>query len=189
MTSDLSPKLQGGAALLIVMVVMLLITILALATLRTGTLEERIGSNLRDRNLMFESAESALRKAEQSIGSGKFGQGVGLGINCSPSGEVASEQCAAIPSGVFDQAGAQWVNSSDIQREDVSAGPPQYMIQYMGSRSTEQAIGLGDEPNYGVSNGRLEAEYLRVTARGGNPVSAETEGRSTVVLQSTIVRE
>ncbi|MBI4755011.1 MAG: pilus assembly protein [Betaproteobacteria bacterium] len=58
---------QRGAALLIALVFLVILTLLGLAAMRTSGLEERMAGNLRDRSIAFQAAEAALRYAEQDI--------------------------------------------------------------------------------------------------------------------------
>ncbi|WP_345890269.1 PilX N-terminal domain-containing pilus assembly protein [Pseudomonas sp. PDNC002] len=55
---------QGGAVLLVSLVMLLLLTIVGLAGLRMAQLEERMAGNLRDRQVAFQGAEAALRAGE-----------------------------------------------------------------------------------------------------------------------------
>lgn len=56
--------LQSGIALLVVLIMLLLVTLLGVAAVRTLTVEERMASNNLDRNLAMQSAERVLREAE-----------------------------------------------------------------------------------------------------------------------------
>ena len=58
---------QRGAALLTVLLLLLIMTLLGLASLRSGLLEERMSGNLYDRSVSFQTAEAALREAEVGI--------------------------------------------------------------------------------------------------------------------------
>ncbi|MHC9085110.1 pilus assembly PilX family protein [Luteimonas sp. RIT-PG2_3] len=55
---------EQGVSLLVVLVLLLVMTLLGVAVLRTTLLEERMTANLYDRSLSFQSAESALREGE-----------------------------------------------------------------------------------------------------------------------------
>ncbi|MBK9217169.1 MAG: hypothetical protein IPL70_01255 [Uliginosibacterium sp.] len=54
---------QSGAALVVGLVVLVLLTLLGIAAMRTSALEERMAGNLRESNIAFQSAEGALREA------------------------------------------------------------------------------------------------------------------------------
>jgi type IV pilus assembly protein PilX len=61
---------QSGAALLIGLIVLLLLTIIMITALQVTTLEEKMAGNLSNQNIAFQAAESALREAEAIIDSG-----------------------------------------------------------------------------------------------------------------------
>lgn len=58
-------KSERGAALLVALIMLLLITILGVSAMQTTTLEEKMAGNLRDRHVAFQAAEAALRAGEQ----------------------------------------------------------------------------------------------------------------------------
>jgi type IV pilus assembly protein PilX len=58
---------QSGAALIISLIFLLLMTMLGTSSMRTATMQERMSGNLRDYNLGFQGAEAALRGAEQYL--------------------------------------------------------------------------------------------------------------------------
>lgn len=55
---------QRGAALVISLVFLLLLTLFAITAVNTSTLEEKMAGNIRDAHIAFQSTESALRAAE-----------------------------------------------------------------------------------------------------------------------------
>ena len=61
------PARQQGAVLFVSLLLMLVMTLLTVAAMQTTTLEESMAANLKDRNLAFQAAESALRDAEQAL--------------------------------------------------------------------------------------------------------------------------
>ena len=66
-TRSHGPQAQRGAALVAVMLLLLVSMLVALASLRTANLEERMAGHTRDRQVAFQLAEAALRDAEQTI--------------------------------------------------------------------------------------------------------------------------
>ncbi len=58
---------QAGAALLVALIMLILITLIGISAARMQTMELRMSSNLQYRNLAMQSAESALRTAEDGI--------------------------------------------------------------------------------------------------------------------------
>ncbi len=58
---------QGGMVLATGLIFLLLMTMIGVASIQTTSLDERMAGNLRDRNLAFQSAESALRDGEDNV--------------------------------------------------------------------------------------------------------------------------
>ena len=58
---------QKGAALILALIFLLLMTLLSTSSMRTSTMQERMAGNTRDWNLGFQSAEAALREAEEFL--------------------------------------------------------------------------------------------------------------------------
>ncbi len=58
---------QSGAALIVALIFLLLMTLLSTSSMRTSTMQERMAGSMRDWNLGFQSAEAALRAAEQYL--------------------------------------------------------------------------------------------------------------------------
>ena len=61
------PRRQQGVALFISLVLLLVLTIIGVSSVQTTTLELRMARNEHDSLLAFQSAESALRDAENQI--------------------------------------------------------------------------------------------------------------------------
>ncbi len=62
---------QGGATLIVSLIILLILTLLGVTAMQSATMEERMAGNINDRNLAFQAAESALRTGEawlQSFG-------------------------------------------------------------------------------------------------------------------------
>jgi type IV pilus assembly protein PilX len=60
----ISHRRQSGAALVLALIFLLLMTMLSTSSMRTSTMQERMAGNMRDWNLGFQGAEAALREAE-----------------------------------------------------------------------------------------------------------------------------
>ena len=58
---------QSGAVLIISLIMLLLLTLIATTGMQTSSLEEKMAGNIRDKNLAFQAAESALKAAESSL--------------------------------------------------------------------------------------------------------------------------
>jgi type IV pilus assembly protein PilX len=67
MTRTTTPKTltsERGAALIVALVMLLVMTVLGVTAARNTNLQERMAGNLRDNNLAFQAAERALREGE-----------------------------------------------------------------------------------------------------------------------------
>lgn len=178
---------QLGATLIVVLVLLLVMTAVAVVVLRSTIVGERMSANTFDRSLAFQSAESALREAELAIRT----VGSSIVYDCDASGVV----CPSVPSNVYASSAnctagtfKCWIDAdADIRSgSDLSAGTPQYYVEYLGQRTSEDELGLSGSANqaqYGGGGGVPMSRYYRVTARSNNPV----DGRAIVVLQTTVV--
>lgn len=62
-----TPYRQHGAALVVSLLFLLIMTVIGVTALQVASLEERISGNLRSRNLAFQAAETALRVGEADL--------------------------------------------------------------------------------------------------------------------------
>ncbi len=58
-------KYESGAALIVALIFLLLMTLISTSSMRTATMQERMAGNMRDWNIGFQRAEASLRAAEQ----------------------------------------------------------------------------------------------------------------------------
>lgn len=61
------PQKQLGATFVTGLIFLVVLTLLGVTAMKTASMEERMSGNLRDRNLALQTAEMALRYAEQHI--------------------------------------------------------------------------------------------------------------------------
>lgn len=165
------PRRQRGAALVVVLVLLLTMTLLGLASLRGGLLEERMSANMYDRSLAFQAAESALREAEQRL----LLPGIGKDFPAA-AGACANGLCATpVPAeGVRERAENPgfngWVAATKVSE---LAGTPEYFIEAMGDAPGWPGCHL-EMPVHPTC---IRPRY-RITARSSN------DGRAAVILQS-----
>jgi type IV pilus assembly protein PilX len=171
------PSRQRGVSLAIVLILLLVVTLLGLASLRGTLMEERLSSNLYDRNLSFEAAESALRDAETKLRNG----GVNLGQDCTTTLCPTPDRI----SGVIAGCATCWTNvpTGSI----TAAGQPQYYIQRLAETTNVTQLGLGQSAQCqqasGCASTDIQGNY-RVYARSHDPTL--NPDRSVVVLESNI---
>ncbi|WP_026148213.1 PilX N-terminal domain-containing pilus assembly protein [Thioalkalivibrio sp. HL-Eb18] len=58
---------QTGSALIVALILLLVITILAVAGMQNTVLQERMAGNMHDRNIAFQQAESGLRDGARNL--------------------------------------------------------------------------------------------------------------------------
>ncbi len=183
MTPALRPAAQRGMVLLVGIVLLLIISIVALAGMRAAILEERMAANLRLQNLALQGAEAALREGERWLG----------GLEASDENLFARDAlCTASPENcVYNltalggttridlsctDADALWkkgqgaaVRSYDTAINDLAA-EPRYLLEDLNRREPDD---LSDASSGGY-------DYYRLTAWAAGQGAA-----SCVVLQTT----
>lgn len=63
-----SVRRQAGISLVIVLVLLLVMSVLGIAILRSTAMQERMSANMRDRSLALQTTEAALRVAQEFLG-------------------------------------------------------------------------------------------------------------------------
>ena len=164
---------QRGWILVIGLVVLVMLSIIAIALMRTTRVEEKMAGANRDINLSFEAAETALRGAEIFIESqsddslfattstGIYAQGTDPGNTepnafLTPWSATNSRILSTAPTGVTTA--------------------PRYMIKKVGESGDEGSLNLG---GYGETDLSQKSVIYRITARGtGGNDSTQTVLRS-----------
>ncbi|WP_313320393.1 PilX N-terminal domain-containing pilus assembly protein [Stenotrophomonas sp.] len=171
---------QRGASLLVVLIILVVITLIGLASIRGTLLRERLSGNMYDRSLAFQSAESALREAEVAVRAAVVG-GSSIGVDCS----LPATACPIPPANTYAGGGAGWINGTATQT--LAAGQPQYYVQYLGQRESTDELQQNQSANanqYGGGGGVTLESFYRIIARSHDP--AVVTDRAVVVLQSNI---
>lgn len=179
---------QRGVALIVALVLLLIVTVIGLASMRGTSLQERMSANMYDRSLAFQRSEAALRAAEEAI-TANWQIAVLGGEDCSGSTDCVNGATLA-----FDSSDTNWTDVPDGENgfnlnDERMPGTPQYHIQLVGTGTAPSSFGLSenaDAGNYGSTYPPDNVAYYRVTVRSSNPEDAED--RAIVVLQSTVMR-
>lgn len=183
---------QSGVVLVVSLIMLLLLTLIGLSGMQSTILEEKMAGNMRDRNLAFQAAESALQDAEQHILVGGISGFTGFTPDCGASTPNTSDN------GLCDQVGGYnppvWENANvwDATRS----------VEY-GAITTSRKIGdtngdgviditpaLSAQPRYIIEAVKPTAAHLcdgtkpcyRITARG------QGANNNTVVVLQTIYK-
>jgi len=167
---------QQGVSLMIVLILLLIMTLLGLASMRVGLLQEKMGSSQFDRSLSFQATEAAMREAEARIE-----------VNPTPvfpsTATCAAGLCAIPVAGSANRwdlatppTGTWATATSNVTQSGLTVAP-QYMIEYMG-RSPKYLTTVG-------SSNQEEAEEIdvfRITTR------STQLNRAMVILQSNYTK-
>ncbi|WP_269619503.1 pilus assembly PilX family protein [Zhongshania sp. BJYM1] len=167
---------QRGAVLIVSLIFMLILTIIAAASMQSSTLQERMAGNAKDTNLAFQAAEAGLRAAETALSQinvGPFDGTNGLYRYCADPTSTAT--ACVEPDWSDHSSSVGW----QIMAADVipyAAKPPEYFIQELTSNS-----GVNDALDSDLAV--TTKVFYRVTARGYG-----ASDRSMVVLSTTFKR-
>lgn len=148
---------QSGAVLVVSLILLLVVTLLAVGSMRSTTLEERMAGNAGDRNLAFQATESAVREAEVFIESivslGGFDGTAGL------FGQTDTPPSYGDPATWSDSANHVVATTNFGSHEE-----PRYFISnYTVVSGTEGALNMS---GYGDNKGTGDVTIFRITARG-----------------------
>ncbi|MCU0841350.1 MAG: PilX N-terminal domain-containing pilus assembly protein [Thiobacillaceae bacterium] len=165
---------QAGAALVMGMIFLVMITLLGLATVGTSLLEERMAANARDRIRAFQAAEAALRHCESVVTpTTLFTNANGL------------YQPAAAGQAPRWEAANVWTGNNSIERP--CAGATCLTLLDDQPRCIAEQLGTFTEGSAQVGKPVPSTTYTfyRITARGvGTSDSTVVLVQSTVKLQS-----
>jgi len=177
------PGGQRGVALVVALLLLIVITLVGLAAVRGTIMQQKMSSNLFDRQLAFQSAEAALRAGAALIASNPGN----IARNCQTGGTV----CQGNP---FNDSSTKIISvesgtsAGQFEIADQAFSQPQYVIENMGNWvDTNTSTGYSQSANahqYGAQGKSSTAVYYRVTARSGDP--AKVGDRAVVTLQAMI---
>jgi type IV pilus assembly protein PilX len=169
---------QGGVALFISLVLLLVLTIIGVSSVQTTSLEVRMTRNEHDSMLAFQDAESALRDAENQLetitttavftDAGNNGLYIVSDLGDEEHGHAAD---------VWDAANSV---AATTAVDGVNAGP-RYIIEHVASVLREDNAYQQEDPYAASASDRIE--MFRITARG---VGGSANAR--VLLQSSYGR-
>lgn len=170
---------QQGAALIVGLIILLLMTLIGIFAMRGGVMQEKMANNLRDRELAHQAAEVALRDAERFVSSlinrpDPTVSGANSNIYILNSNDLDPDTTNAQP--WWQERDATWWTNNAVASvlPGNVAAAPRYIIEEIGLKSFDE---VESKPKAGIY-------YYRITARGTGG-SAVTR----VMLQSTVVKE
>ena len=170
-----SPARQHGAALIISLIFLVLLTLIAVSAMQGTILQERMAGNTRNQMLAFQAAEAALSAGENSLAASGLPSGAGYYMNP-----------AALPSATYTSS-QDWINTFSWSSTTAAtytgtlngvAAPPQFVVERL--TSTPPTCKAPCNAGTGASPG---SGYYRITARG---VGGTTN--AVVILQEVYAR-
>lgn len=182
-------RAQRGAALVVALILLVVITLVGLAAIGTTILQNKAAANQYDRQISFQGAEAAMRVAAALIPSSP-----GLvARNCQTGGTVCQANPftdATLPSGSIHTVTTGTGTDTKFTASAVAAMQPQFVIESLGNwTNPTNDVGFGNTANsrnYGVPGTTGTAIYYRITARSCDPSDSRCDNRSIVTLQSVV---
>lgn len=173
---------QNGAALIISLIILLLLTIIGVSGMQTTALEERMAGNMRDKGMAFESAEAALRDAETFMET-VFTLGA---FNADGSDGYYDNSIRDIWTAVdWDGSNVGNTNKAVTAASAIpGVEPGKYVIQYVADSMESDISGGVNLNNVGQGTGGGNTSIFRITARGTG-----ASGNAAVVLQTLYGRK
>lgn len=174
------PGRQSGAALLVALIMLLISTMIGLASIQGTTMNERMSANMYDRSLSYQGAEAALLAGEAALLANPD-----IAIDCT----AVNVECPPSPSSTFTSTSTGWtsVEGSFKVNDDLLGSTPQFYVERMGDIGGTDEFGLGSSANCanygGCDEAPPSAASFRITGRSGIPTA---DGRSVVALQITV---
>lgn len=185
-----APRRERGAVLIISLILLVLITLIGVASLRNVVLEAKMSSNYYDRSLAFQSAEAGLRAGEkiakdQAETTPKHSQALALTAPTDASQCIVPTCSGGLCSapGLFcegrwnlaDPDSKLWITATGVTLSAQAGSKPQYFVEFLGNA-------FPCDPSTPTVNATC-ARY-RITAR-----SQSGTGRAAVMLQSVYATE
>ena len=175
------PKRQGGFVLILGMVFLVVLTLLGVSNMRVSIMEERMTGGFNDRaNLAFESAELALREAEQYLNGvvvGPFDSSqAGLHAVIANGDDYNFWKGSACSATAFDWTAGACSYVTSTKQLSHTAAPPRYVIEQYADAVVSGGSMRAGQP-------KQVSKVYRITARGvGGQMS------TAVILQTTYKR-
>jgi type IV pilus assembly protein PilX len=169
------PRQQSGVTLIVGLIMLLLITMIGVNSMQDTGMQERMTMNVRDKNVAFQAAETALRAAEDSLKVASLSQ-----FNNSngylADGTMSSPHDADYLANTFNwnTYGATTLSVDDVE------SPPKWVIEHLSSDVCGEE---GAGASLAAKGPNSECDLFRITSRSFGMTS-----NTQAILQSTIRR-
>jgi len=179
------PLSQRGVVLIAGLLMVVLLTVIALAAIRGSGLQESMAFNMRDTTVAFQSAESSLRSCEFRL---RPAAGAAPQVNCTAGGGVCND-LNLIPANSINNDPVFWLNVAQNMNTALGlpnipdvAQQPRCLIEIIPVNIPQCNFLMLNSTQVGTNPPNCRTSY-RVTAQG---VGAEITTQ--VVLQSTYAK-
>lgn len=174
-----NPGRQRGVVLAVVLILLLVMTLLAIASLSGTLMEERMSTAQFDRNMAFQAAEAAMREAEE-VARGKPAlpaNGCNDGLCARPDPTNAAERQRWNNAGFWNDGSGNWAEA-DVEIHDLAA-QPRYIIELLDDAVQDSKVCTTSGDVSLEANCTILSSRYRITVR-----TPDQAGRASVTLQS-----
>lgn len=187
------PAQQGGIALIMAIIMLIVATLAGIAGIRGSSLQEKLSGNLYDRAIALQAAEAALKAAELRIVSTDRATLLNDSkiVDCTQ----AATSCPPIPTNAFNTGSTpQWTSLTTTTNSSLKADTfPQYFIQYLGLKNSNAVTDTSQSAiplQYGATGGGSGSDSpqnatYRVIARSSQPT---TSNDRSIALVSSLIK-
>lgn len=175
------PARTAGFSLLVVMILLVVMSLLGIAILRSSAMQERMGANLRDRSLAMQAAEAAFASARTALATAPD---VSKPTETWDTLIPTAAQCTSLgicPAG--SSAPATWQVGPTLGGSDpaIPDTPSEYWIEYLGTGPAD--LGKCNMVKGGSPPLDCFRPIFRITTRSA------AAGRANVTLQGNILNK
>ncbi|HSD16081.1 MAG TPA: PilX N-terminal domain-containing pilus assembly protein [Thermomonas sp.] len=178
---------QQGVSLLVVLILLLVMSVLGIAVLRSSAMQERMSANMVDRNQAVQAAETGLIVAQTTVIKGTFNNmwngsqtftalRTAAGLNCAGGYCDRSDPANAATWQTAPSAPAAWTTMANGARYG-------FTVEYLGNAKGESSEVRGVCNTSSAPRYLCERPMFRVTSYGRG------RGVAQVVLQSNIISQ
>lgn len=176
MSSWKGPQEQSGISLVVVLILLVVMSMLGLAVMRSSAMQERMSANMYDRSLALQAAEMALEAAREYLDAGAGGMNWEFDV---PDATTCANNSVCHWNAHVTNDTVAWRAGPTLGAGDpnVPDTPTQYWIEYLGLNQAHMESG-GVIPAPGTT---AMGPLFRITA------TSQAAGRATVTLQADVI--
>ena len=189
--THVSIRLQQGVSLLVVLVLLLVMSVLGIAVLRSSAMQERMSANMVDRNEAVQAAETGLLVAQRTVINGTFNN---MWNGSTTFAALGGGGGACLSTGICDRSNPNGDESTTWQTAQPPAtaaytampsgyGSYAFTVEFLGNAKGESSEVRGVCNTSSAPRYLCERPLFRVTSYGRG------RGVAQVVLQTNIISQ